>query len=360
MLRLRGAGVWVEQKVGGVVVAPLEERAADKVVVGEVAEALLADAVGEALRLEHLEGAEGGGGGAGCDVSDADDEAVAGEVSSAEFVLVEVGAEDADTRVFEGGEVLGTSARRVDGDDLSGDGLSVFHAGASDRGTSGVEVFGEDVEEFDGADACLLDRQVDVFAVAGGWVEGDFFDDEVFGALLERAAGGWEVGGEVSSWDDVRVVLDRLVSRLGDCLEGVLERVVEDVLLDVDRDAGGDAESDGVGGPAVDLQDVPLGGADAELGEEGVLGEVVDADGLECPAERLDDGREQIVGLRSLERDALQPAFDGLGLWEADDDGEGASLGCLRVEVIRVRGGVGDLAELDDLVINEFADEDSG
>src|SRR3954462_4332565 len=106
----------------------------------------------------------------------------------------------------------------------------------------------------------------------------------------------------------------------------VTGRGLQDVLGHVDRHAPGDAQGDGVAGAGVDVELLAPGPGDVEGGEEGVLGEVVDSDGLELGAEGLDHGCEQVVGLGALDGDALEAALDGLGLGEADDDGEGAGV----------------------------------
>ena len=58
----------------------------------------------------------------------------------------------------------------------------------------------------------------------------------------------------------------------------------EHVFLDEDRDVVGDAQGDGVGGAGVDVDQVAVGFFDVECGEEGVVGEVGDGDGVELGA----------------------------------------------------------------------------
>ena len=60
-----------------------------------------------------------------------------------------------------------------------------------------VEGVGDAVDGFEGGEADLLDLDVDVLALAGRFVEGDFLDEEIFGPLLDGAGDAGEVGGEV-------------------------------------------------------------------------------------------------------------------------------------------------------------------
>jgi hypothetical protein len=53
------------------------------------------------------------------------------------------------------------------------------------------------VDGFESGEADLLDLGVDVFAFADGFVEGEFLDEEIFGAVFEGAADAGEMMGEV-------------------------------------------------------------------------------------------------------------------------------------------------------------------
>lgn len=84
-----------------------------------------------------------------------------------------------------------------DGEDLAGDGVCVFEAGIADVALVDVEGAGDFVDCVEGCGADLFDFAIDVFALAGGFIEGDFLDEEVFGALFEGAADTGELRGGV-------------------------------------------------------------------------------------------------------------------------------------------------------------------
>ena len=85
--------------------------------------------------------------------------------------------------------------------------------------------------------------------------------------------------------------------------------------------------------------------ADDQLGEEGVILEIVDQETFQFAVEFFDDGRKKFVGLRPGRSLALEAAVDGEGLGGTDDDGETA---------FSV-----DLLEVDDLLVGGFGDDDS-
>jgi len=192
-----GEWVWSAEEIDGVLGVAHDDGSADLVVVLEEPEALWAEAVGEALGFELLEGAVGVDDGGGVDISDADGESVAGEVASLEFVGVEVDPLDGEFGVVEEWEVFGCFAWGVDGHDLLGDGVFVFEPGVADGSFVDFEVACEDGDEPECGDASFFDEHVDVFAGACGLVEGYFLDLEVFGAVFECAVGAWDVAGEV-------------------------------------------------------------------------------------------------------------------------------------------------------------------
>src|SRR6202035_1342245 len=84
---------------------------------------------------------------------------------------------------------------------------------------------------------------------------------------------------------------------------------------------GGNPQRDRVAGPAVDLDQLPVL-PDEDLGEEGVVLQVVDLDAFDLPAKLVDDAGQQIVRLRPRGGNALQAAVDGIGFVVPDHDGE--------------------------------------
>jgi phosphopantetheine adenylyltransferase len=63
----------------------------------------------------------------------------------------------------------------------------------------------EDADHLHRGHAALLDEEIEVLALAAGVVGGDLIDEEVLGALLERAADGGQVRGGEDAWRNVRV-----------------------------------------------------------------------------------------------------------------------------------------------------------
>ena len=179
-----------------------DDGPADLVVVLEEPKALGAEAVGDALLTELLERAVRMADGGGIDFADADGEAVAGEVASFEFVGVEVHPLDGEFGVVECGEVFGFFARRMDGDDLLGDGKLIFEPSVADGAFVDFEMAGDDGDELERGNGSFFDEHVDVLAVSCGLVEGEFGDKEVFGPVLDGAADGWRVSGEVDRCGD--------------------------------------------------------------------------------------------------------------------------------------------------------------
>lgn len=162
---------------------------------------MFADVIGDAGFGERVEGAFGGGERIGADVADADDEAVAAEVAATEFVGVSSCPEDFDGAVGESVEQVpvgvGVGLWQCDADELSGDGVFVFEAGVADVATADAAGFGGAADEVAGGESAFFGEEVEVFAGAGGFVEGLFFDEEVFGALLDGAADAGEVFREI-------------------------------------------------------------------------------------------------------------------------------------------------------------------
>src|SRR5206468_12585868 len=75
----------------------------------------------------------------------------------------------------------------------------------------------------------------------------------------------------------------------------------EDVLGDVDGNIGGNGQGDGVAGPAVDLDELPID-ADAELGEIGVIAQLADENVLQIAAHAVDDAGDKIMSQGSGRR----------------------------------------------------------
>lgn len=90
----------------------------------------------------------------------------------------------------------------MDRDDLLGDRVFVFESGVTDRSFVDFEVSRDDVDELESGESSLFDEEVDVLAVSGGEVEGDFLDLEVFGSVFECACDAWDVAGEVDGGAD--------------------------------------------------------------------------------------------------------------------------------------------------------------
>ena len=80
-----------------------------------------------------------------------------------------------------------------------------------------------------------------------------------------------------------------------------LADLVDDVFGDVDRHVDGHGQGDGVAGTRVDLDELAVV-ADAQLGEIGVLAQLVDVDVLQLAAQQLDRVRQQVVSQRALGR----------------------------------------------------------
>tara|TARA_R110000868_G_scaffold226872_1_gene479512 strand:- start:631 stop:1296 length:666 start_codon:yes stop_codon:yes gene_type:complete len=181
---------------------PHDDRSSDFMVVLDESEALGSEAVGDALLVELLEGfvcLEDSGGG---DIADSNGEAVSREVAALEFVGVEVDPLDGEFVVLEGGEVFWGFAGGVDGEGLLGDRVFVFESGVSDGSAVDFEMTREDVAELECGHASFFDVHVDVLAVTCGLVEGEFLDEEVFGAVFDGATDAWGFTGEVDGGGD--------------------------------------------------------------------------------------------------------------------------------------------------------------
>ena len=118
-------------------------------------------------------------------------------MSAFELVVVDINPEDAGAVVYEAGEIFGGLAGCVDRDDLSGDGVLVFEPGVPDFVSFDLEVSGEGVAELEGGEFFFFDEEEDVFALAGGVVEGDFLDEEILWAYFELALNPRDFVGEV-------------------------------------------------------------------------------------------------------------------------------------------------------------------
>ncbi len=85
----------------------------------------------------------------------------------------------------------------MNGELLAGDGVLVLEARVADIGAAHVEELGQAADDIGGGAAFLLQEEVEMLALAAGFVEGDFLDEEITGAELDPAAGAGGVGGEV-------------------------------------------------------------------------------------------------------------------------------------------------------------------
>jgi hypothetical protein len=186
-------GTEEELEYAGAVVA--EQGGSEEMIVMAAAEALLAEIVGHAVLLDVAdEGREFYYVG-WSDIADFYGKAVSLEMAQAEFVAVTDGPFDGhswEMEIHDGG--FGCAG---DGKYLAGDGVCVFETGISDVALVDIERAGDFVDGVEGCGADFFDFAVDVFALAGGFVEGDFLYEEVFGALFKGAAYAGEVGGGV-------------------------------------------------------------------------------------------------------------------------------------------------------------------
>ena len=62
------------------------------------------------------------------------------------------------------------------------------------------------VDGVEGGDADFLDFAVDVLPLAGGFVEGNFLNEEIFGAFFDRSADAGELAGEVGKIHTATIV----------------------------------------------------------------------------------------------------------------------------------------------------------
>ena len=85
----------------------------------------------------------------------------------------------------------------LDREDLAGDGLGILHPGEADVLARDVQLGAMRLTTSKVRLAGLLDLAVDVLALAGGLVERDLLDEEVFGTVLDVAADAGEVRGEI-------------------------------------------------------------------------------------------------------------------------------------------------------------------
>lgn len=201
-LVVRREWVWGAEEIDDELVVLENQGATDLVVDLEESESLGSEAVGEAVFGEALEGAVGVDDVGGLDIANADREAISGEVTALKFVGVEVDPEDGEFFVLETWEVFWSFPRRLDGEDLLGDRVFVFEAGVSDGAFVDFEVSRDDVDELEGGESSFFDEEVDVLAVSGGLVEGDFLDLEIFVSVFECACDAWDVTGEVDGGVD--------------------------------------------------------------------------------------------------------------------------------------------------------------
>src|SRR5207248_6342659 len=94
----------------------------------------------------------------------------------------------------------------------------------------------------------------------------------------------------------------------------------EDILGDVDGNIGGNGQGDGVAGPAVDLDELPID-ADAELGEIGVIAQLADENVLQVAAHAVNDAGDKIMSQGPGRRHFFDAAVDAGRLENADHDG---------------------------------------
>src|SRR5208337_1068532 len=95
----------------------------------------------------------------------------------------------------------------------------------------------------------------------------------------------------------------------------------EHVFSDIDGYLGGNRQGNGVAGPAVHLDQLPIK-ADAQLGKIGVVAQLADEDVLQFAAHVIDDAGHQVVSQRPGRRHALDAPVDAGGLEDDDDDGK--------------------------------------
>jgi len=111
-------------------------------------------------------------------------------VAEAEFISVSGGPEDGDVGDFQPHD--GVFGGR-DGDDLAGDGPGILQSRIANIAGGNCQPPGDRVDRVERGQVDLLDFGVDVLAFAGGFVEGDLLNEEVFGAVLDGSADSGEV-----------------------------------------------------------------------------------------------------------------------------------------------------------------------
>src|SRR5208283_1212974 len=102
-----------------------------------------------------------------------------------------------------------------------------------------------------------------------------------------------------------------------------LADLVDDVFGHVDRHVDGHGQGDGVAGARIDLDELAVV-SDPQLGEIGVLAQLVDVNVLQLPSQKLDRVRQQVMSQRALGRLVLDAPVDARGLENADHDREHA------------------------------------
>jgi hypothetical protein len=184
-----------QQRLEQVRVIHADQGGAQRGVVAAATESLLAEIVRHPALLERVEHRPNLHDVGRVDLANLDDEAVALEVAQAQLVEVAVDPQDADAVDLERRDRL--RGRAVDREHLAGDRAGVLHAGVADRLGVHAQGGGDTVDGVECGEVDLLDFAVDVLALAGWFVEGDFGDGEVLRALLDDAADAGEVVGEV-------------------------------------------------------------------------------------------------------------------------------------------------------------------
>ncbi len=182
---------------GGLGEVAAQQGGADQVRVAEGAVALLAEEVGDADLLQHVQHVEGRLLRPFPDPPQADFETVAGQMPQAQLVAMIAGGEDAHPRKLQRHRLLRADAGNGNG--LAGGGPGILEAGVADLPLGDPENPGELLQQVEGRQSALFHRQVKVFPLATGGVEGQFLDQKVFRGFLETATCAREAAGQIAT-----------------------------------------------------------------------------------------------------------------------------------------------------------------
>ncbi len=128
-------------------------------------------------------------------VTDFNNEAVAFEVASLDFVCVSVGGDDFDVVVAECCNI--SIVRYFEREGLACYGVFIFETSEADFFDGDGEVLSEYARDVGGSPKCFLYKEIQVLSGAGWLVERDFFYDEIMGVGFDLAFYTGHEWGEV-------------------------------------------------------------------------------------------------------------------------------------------------------------------